>query len=150
MHPGCILLTRTAPAMPASPRFFVDMDTPGSRSGRCAMHDVDELPKSISTTSSLPAGRMLGQPGDGWKLAMDLLPYERSTCFWHRIAYLLATLDDLAGRIRRGRRSRSRSGFILDGAHRAPRSYTSPSAFLAETGCVGPGNLHRQGVVVDG
>jgi len=25
--------------------------------------------------------------GDGWRLAMDLLPYERSSCFWQRIAY---------------------------------------------------------------
>ncbi|NUU20022.1 MAG: acyl-CoA dehydrogenase, partial [Streptomycetaceae bacterium] len=28
--------------------------------------------------------------------AMDLLPYERSTCFWHRIAYLFTRLDALA------------------------------------------------------
>jgi alkylation response protein AidB-like acyl-CoA dehydrogenase len=26
---------------------------------------------------------------------MDLLPYERSTCFWHRIAYLYTRLDRL-------------------------------------------------------
>lgn len=38
---------------------------------------------------------MLGQPGEGWKLAMDLLPHERSTCFWHRIAHLYTRLDRL-------------------------------------------------------
>ena len=38
---------------------------------------------------------MLGKPGDGWRLAMDLLPYERSTCFWQRIAYLYSRFDAL-------------------------------------------------------
>jgi alkylation response protein AidB-like acyl-CoA dehydrogenase len=38
---------------------------------------------------------MLGKPGDGWRLAMDLLPYERSTCFWQRIAYLYSRFDRL-------------------------------------------------------
>ena len=43
---------------------------------------------------------MLGSPGDGWQLAMDLLPYERSTCFWHRIAYLYSRFDALMGEVR--------------------------------------------------
>ncbi|MFF7986082.1 acyl-CoA dehydrogenase family protein [Streptomyces sp. NPDC007901] len=43
----------------------------------------------------VPADRMLGRPGDGWRLAMDLLPHERSTCFWHRVAHLYARLDRL-------------------------------------------------------
>jgi len=38
---------------------------------------------------------MLGRAGDGWRLAMDLLPYERSTCFWQRIAYLYSRFDEL-------------------------------------------------------
>jgi alkylation response protein AidB-like acyl-CoA dehydrogenase len=38
---------------------------------------------------------MLGRPGDGWRLAMDLLPHERSTCFWHRVAHLYTRLDRL-------------------------------------------------------
>jgi alkylation response protein AidB-like acyl-CoA dehydrogenase len=43
----------------------------------------------------VPGDRMLGRPGDGWRLAMDLLPHERSTCFWHRIAHLYTRLDHL-------------------------------------------------------
>ena len=30
------------------------------------------------------------------ELAADLLPYERSTCFWHRVAYLYTRLDRLS------------------------------------------------------
>ena len=43
----------------------------------------------------VPADRMLGKPGDGWQLANDLLPFERSTCFWQRIAYLFTRMDRL-------------------------------------------------------
>jgi alkylation response protein AidB-like acyl-CoA dehydrogenase len=31
---------------------------------------------------------------------MDLLPYERSTCFWQRIAYLYSRFDALIGEVR--------------------------------------------------
>jgi len=44
---------------------------------------------------AVDGSRMLGNPGDGWQLAMDLLPYERSTCFWQRIAYLYSRFDAL-------------------------------------------------------
>jgi alkylation response protein AidB-like acyl-CoA dehydrogenase len=38
---------------------------------------------------------MLGEPGGGWAVAMSILPYERSSCFWQRIAYLYARLQRL-------------------------------------------------------
>jgi alkylation response protein AidB-like acyl-CoA dehydrogenase len=108
----CVLLTRTGPgqsspggANGASPRvppqagitaFFVDMDTPGItvRPLR-TMHGVDEFAEVFFDEVVVPGSRMLGQPGDGWRLASDLLPYERSTCFWHRNAYLFERLDRL-------------------------------------------------------
>ena len=67
---------------------------------------------------------------------MDLLPYERSTCFWHRIAYLLATLDGLAGK------SDEADDLDLGAAYLAVytarcRSHITQRA-LAETGRVGP------------
>ncbi len=96
----CVLLTRTAPAH-SSPHdgitaFFVDLDTPGItiRPLR-TMHGVDEFCEVYYDDAVIPASRMLGRPGDGWRLAMDLLPYERSTCFWQRIAYLYARFDEL-------------------------------------------------------
>jgi alkylation response protein AidB-like acyl-CoA dehydrogenase len=43
----------------------------------------------------VPEDRMLGGEGDGWAVAMDLLPYERSTSLWHRGAYLAHRLQRL-------------------------------------------------------
>ena len=92
----CVLLTHTAPGHDGITAFFVDMDSPGVtvRPLR-TMHGVDEFAEVFFDDVVVPAGRMLGNPGDGWRLAMDLLPHERSTCFWHRIAYLFTRLDRL-------------------------------------------------------
>ncbi len=92
----CVLLTRTAPGHGGITAFFVDMDSPGItvRPLR-TMHGVDEFCEVYYDDVVIPSSRMLGQPGDGWRLAMDLLPYERSSCFWQRIAYLYARFDEL-------------------------------------------------------
>lgn len=92
----CVLLTRTAPGHDGITAFFVDLDTPGItiRPLR-TMHGVDEFCEVYYDDVAIPASRMLGKPGDGWRLAMDLLPYERSACFWQRIAYLYSRFDDL-------------------------------------------------------
>ncbi len=95
----CILLTRTASG-DTNPHdgitaFFVDLNTPGItiRPLR-TMHGVDEFCEVYFDDVVIPSARMLGQPGDGWRLAMDLLPYEGATCFWQRIAYLYARFDE--------------------------------------------------------
>lgn len=92
----CVLLTRTAPGHEGITAFFVDLDTPGItvRPLR-TMHGVDEFCEVYYDDVVIPASRMLGRPGDGWRLAMDLLPFERSSCFWQRIAYLYSRFDDL-------------------------------------------------------
>jgi alkylation response protein AidB-like acyl-CoA dehydrogenase len=92
----CVLLTRTAPGHDGITAFFVDLDTPGItiRPLR-TMHGVDEFCEVYYDDVVIPSSRMLGKPGDGWRLAMDLLPYERSSCFWQRIAYLYARFDEL-------------------------------------------------------
>ncbi|OKH69740.1 acyl-CoA dehydrogenase [Mycobacterium sp. SWH-M5] len=102
----CILLTRTGdadtPDHQAITAFFVDVDTPGItvRPLR-TMHDVDEFCEVYFDDVEVDASRMLGKPGAGWRLAMDLLPYERSTCFWQRIAYLYARFDALIEEVKR-------------------------------------------------
>lgn len=96
----CILLTRTGdantPAHDAITAFFVDVDSPGITVRPLhTMHGVDEFCEVYFDDVAIDESRMLGTPGDGWKLAMDLLPYERSTCFWQRIAYLYSRFDAL-------------------------------------------------------
>jgi alkylation response protein AidB-like acyl-CoA dehydrogenase len=97
----CVLLTRTAPGHAGITAFFVDLDSPGVdvRPLR-TMHGVDEFCEVYFDDVVVPADRMLGKPGDGWQLAMDLLPYERSTCFWQRIAYLYSRLDALIDEVK--------------------------------------------------
>jgi len=91
---------RTGPGHDGITAFFVDLDTPGItiRPLR-TMHGVDEFCEVYYDDVVIPASRMLGQPGDGWRLAMDLLPYERSSCFWQRIAYLYSRFDALIAEI---------------------------------------------------
>ncbi|OBG96157.1 acyl-CoA dehydrogenase [Mycobacterium sp. E3251] len=99
----CVLLTRTAPGHDGITAFFVDLDTPGItiRPLR-TMHGVDEFCEVYYDDVVIPGSRMLGRPGDGWRLAMDLLPYERSTCFWQRIAYLYSRFDELIAQVSDG------------------------------------------------
>lgn len=94
----CVLLTRTG--TPDTPKhqgitaFFIDMDSPGITVRPLhTMHGVDEFCEVYFDDVVVPAERMLGNPGDGWRLANDLLPFERSTCFWQRISYLFTRLD---------------------------------------------------------
>ncbi|OBE97463.1 acyl-CoA dehydrogenase [Mycolicibacterium elephantis] len=102
----CVLLTRTGgadtPNHEAITAFFVDLKSPGVtvRPLR-TMHGVDEFCEVYFDDVAVPADRMLGKPGDGWRLAMDLLPYERSTCFWQRIAYLYSRFDALVDEVKR-------------------------------------------------
>jgi alkylation response protein AidB-like acyl-CoA dehydrogenase len=44
---------------------------------------------------AVPLDRTLGDEGHGWAVAMDLLPFERSTALWHRAAYLHRRLQQL-------------------------------------------------------
>ncbi|MFE3317179.1 acyl-CoA dehydrogenase family protein [Nocardia sp. NPDC059195] len=92
----CVLLTRTGPGHDGITAFFVDMDTPGITVRPLqTMHGVDEFAEVFFDDVVVSGDRLLGAPGDGWRIAMDLLPYERSTCFWHRIAYLFTRLENL-------------------------------------------------------
>ena len=95
----CVLLTRTG--TPESARrgitaFFIDMDTPGiSVRPIETMHGSPEFCEVFYDDVFVPADRLLGEVDGGWSVAMDLLPYERSTALWHRAAYLQERLGRL-------------------------------------------------------
>src|SRR5690606_21944316 len=68
---------------------FVDMDTPGITVRPLeTMHGAPEFSEVFFDDVVVPFERTLGDEGQGWSVAMDLLPYERSTALWHRGAYL--------------------------------------------------------------
>jgi len=95
----CVLLTRTGPADSKHrgiTAFFVDMDTPGIRVAPLEMINGErEFSEVFFDDVVVPADRMLGELNGGWAVAMSILPYERSSCFWQRIAYLYRRLQRL-------------------------------------------------------
>jgi alkylation response protein AidB-like acyl-CoA dehydrogenase len=95
----CVLLTRTG-ALDSAHRgitaLFVDMDSPGITVRPIeTMHGALEFCEVFFDGVLVPAERTLGDEGQGWSVAMDLLPYERSTALWHRAAYLHRRLQQL-------------------------------------------------------
>jgi alkylation response protein AidB-like acyl-CoA dehydrogenase len=95
----CVLLTRTGPPESAHrgiTALFVDMDTPGiTVSPLETMHGLEEFSEVFFDDVDVPDERMLGAEGQGWSVAMDLLPFERSTSLWHREAHLHRRLEEL-------------------------------------------------------
>ncbi|NLD76145.1 MAG: acyl-CoA dehydrogenase [Acidimicrobiales bacterium] len=88
----CVLLTRTGTLESAHrgiTAMFVDMDTPGITARPIeSMHGHPEFAEVFFEDVVVPFERTLGQEGQGWSVAMDLLPFERSTALWHRAAFL--------------------------------------------------------------
>jgi alkylation response protein AidB-like acyl-CoA dehydrogenase len=97
----CVLLTRTGTPESAHrgiTAFFVDMDTPGITVRPIqAMHGVEEFSEVFYDEVHIPDDRVLGQVDGGWAIAMNLLPYERSTALWHRAAYMQRRLERVVG-----------------------------------------------------
>jgi alkylation response protein AidB-like acyl-CoA dehydrogenase len=95
----CVLLTRTGSVESAHrgiTAMFVDMDTPGITARPIgSMHGAEEFCEVFFDDVLVPFDRTLGDEGQGWSVAMDLLPYERSTALWHRAAYLHRRLQQL-------------------------------------------------------
>jgi alkylation response protein AidB-like acyl-CoA dehydrogenase len=137
----CVLLTRTG--SPESRHrgitaFFVDMDTPGVTVRPIEMiNGEQEFAEVFFDEAVVPADRILGEPGGGWAVAMSILPYERSSCFWQRIAYLYARLQRLVDVAPDGDRAAAAVGqaylelFALRARSRATQHR------LAETGTIG-------------
>jgi alkylation response protein AidB-like acyl-CoA dehydrogenase len=95
----CVLLTRTG-APDSRHRgitaFFVDMDTPGIEVRPIEMINGErEFAEVFFDDVRVPAERILGEVDGGWAVAMSILPYERSSCFWQRVAYLYRRLERL-------------------------------------------------------
>ena len=107
-----MLLTRTGPSDSRHrgiTAFFVDMDSPGISVAPLEMiNGMHEFAEVFFDDVVVPTDRMLGELHGGWAVAMSILPYERSSCFWQRIAYLYPTAP--APRRDRARRRAHRGG----------------------------------------
>jgi alkylation response protein AidB-like acyl-CoA dehydrogenase len=72
------------------------MDSPGITVRPIeTMHGAPEFSEVFFDEVLVPFDRTLGDEGQGWSVAMDLLPYERSTALWHRAAFLHRRLQHL-------------------------------------------------------
>ena len=95
----CVLLTRSGTPESAHrgiTALFVDMDSPGITVRPIeTMHGSLEFCEVFFDDVVVPTERMLGDEGQGWSVAMDLLPYERSTALWQRAAFLHRRLERL-------------------------------------------------------
>ena len=95
----CVLLTRTGTPESAHrgiTALFVDMDSPGITVRPIgSMHGVEEFTEVFFNDVLVPLDRLLGEENGGWSIAMDLLPYERSTALWFRAAYMQRRLEHL-------------------------------------------------------
>lgn len=93
----CLLLTRTG--TPESRHrgitaFLVDMNTPGLTVRPLSiMSGSDEFAEVFFDDVVIPDARRVGAVDGGWAVAMALLPFERSTAFWHRTAFLQSRLQ---------------------------------------------------------
>jgi alkylation response protein AidB-like acyl-CoA dehydrogenase len=117
----CVLLTRTGTQESAHrgiTALFVDMDSPGItiRPLR-TQHGTEEFSEVFYDDVLVPFERTLGQEDQGWAVAMDLLPYERSTSLWHKGAYLHRRLDDLLGSVPDGALDPAEVGEVVQLLH---------------------------------
>ena len=96
----CIVLARTEGPETGSrgiSAFFVDMDSPGIGVHPLeTMAGVDEFCETFFDKVRVPAGRMLGDQGQGWQVAQHILACERGPIFWQRASWLLYHLGEIA------------------------------------------------------
>jgi alkylation response protein AidB-like acyl-CoA dehydrogenase len=137
----CVLLTRTGP--PDSRHrgitaFFVDMNTPGITVRPIEMiNGEQEFAEVFFDDVVVPAERILGEPNGGWAVAMSILPYERSSCFWQRIAFLYARLQRLVEAAPEGERAAEIVGEAYLQLHALRARSRDTQHRLARTGAIG-------------
>src|SRR5262249_52358523 len=135
----CVLLTRTAPGHGGITAFFVDMASPRlTLRPLRTMHGGDEVPEGVFDEGAGAGSRILRPPREGWRLASDLLPSERSTCFWHRTAYLFNRLDRLVSQASLDPSDEAAVGSAFLALHTARCRSRETQYRLAATGTLGP------------
>jgi alkylation response protein AidB-like acyl-CoA dehydrogenase len=113
----CVLLTRTGTPEEAHrgiTALFVDMDIPGITVRPIeTLHGVAEFAEVFFDDVVVPVERTIGEVGGGWAVAMDLLPYERSTALWHRGALMHRRMDELLDELPEGALTAAEVGTVF-------------------------------------
>jgi len=137
----CVLLARTGPADSRHrgiTAFFVDMKTPGITVRPIEMINGDhEFAEVFFEDVAVPADRMLGALHGGWSVAMSILPYERSSCFWQRIAFLYQRLERLVALAPNDDRAAEVVGSAYVQLHALRARSRATQHRLADTGTIG-------------
>jgi alkylation response protein AidB-like acyl-CoA dehydrogenase len=138
----CVLLTRTG-TVDSRHRgitaFFVDMNTPGITVAPIEMLNGErEFAEVFFEDVAVPADRMLGELNAGWSVAMSILPYERSSCFWQRIAFLYRRLERLVEAAPDHDRAAELVGEAYLQLHALRARSRATQHRLARTGTIGP------------
>jgi alkylation response protein AidB-like acyl-CoA dehydrogenase len=137
----CVLLTRTGPVDTRHrgiTAFFVDMKTPGISVRPIEMINGEhEFAEVFFDDVAVPADRMLGVVDGGWAVAMSILPYERSSCFWQRIAFLYQRLQRLVELAPDDDRAAEVVGTAYVQLHALRARSRATQYRLAETGTIG-------------
>ncbi len=145
----CVLLTRTG--SPESGHrgitaLFVDMDSPGIDVRPIeTMHGAPEFSEVFFDDVAVPVDRTLGREGQGWSVAMDLLPYERSTALWHRVAYLHRRLQCLLDVVPPDTLDPAAVGEAAQLLYSLRARSRATQHRMAAGERLGPEHLHRQG-----
>jgi alkylation response protein AidB-like acyl-CoA dehydrogenase len=103
----CMLLLRTehdAPAHKGLSMLLLPMDTPGVDCREIVTaYGTSEFAEVFFDGALVPAANLLGAPGQGWAIAMQLLGYERGPADVGWVARLARTLTVLEEDVRAGR-----------------------------------------------
>ena len=145
----CVLLVRTGSVESAHrgiTALFVDMDAPGiSVRPIETMHGEPEFSEVFFDDVAVPFDRTLGEEGQGWSVAMDLLPYERSTALWHRAAFLQRRFGDLLEEAADGDLDPEQVGEAAHLLYAFRARSRATQHRMAAGDHLGPGDLGRQG-----
>jgi alkylation response protein AidB-like acyl-CoA dehydrogenase len=94
-----VLLARTGPVTDRHRglvMLLVDLDAPGVERRPIALASGrEELAEFFFTDVVVDGGRVIGDVGQGWSVAMDLLQYERGTYAWMRMAMATHRLQEM-------------------------------------------------------
>jgi alkylation response protein AidB-like acyl-CoA dehydrogenase len=96
----CLLLARTGSVEERHrglSAFVIELDTPGVEVAAIKQSNgTDELAEVFFDGAVIPTSNMLGEPGQGWAVAMHILAGERGSYTWLRQCELLPKLERLA------------------------------------------------------